>query len=133
VELFTIRYGINQATSISNISCIIIITDFIYAAKKIFDSSLYSFQIHALLISGKLRVFFSKESNNSIEFWDCLSCCKWPLHNTVIKETKQRNSISFLNFHTSYLRILVKKMNAMTSYIIGRYLFKFWMAKVNIP
>jgi len=45
-ELFTIRYGINQATTISGISKIIIIMNSIHAARRIFDSSLYPFQIH---------------------------------------------------------------------------------------
>ena len=38
-ELFTIRCGINQACSKDNVSKIIIITDSIHAAKKIFDSN----------------------------------------------------------------------------------------------
>ena len=32
-ELFTIRYGINQAVQVSNISCIIVITDTIHLAR----------------------------------------------------------------------------------------------------
>ena len=43
-ELFTIRYGINQACSKENVSKIIIITDFIYTAKKIFNTTSYSYQ-----------------------------------------------------------------------------------------
>ena len=38
-ELFAIRYSINQAIQLVNINCIIVITDLIYAAKQIFDSS----------------------------------------------------------------------------------------------
>jgi len=45
-ELFTMRYSINQATSFQGISKIIIITDSIHLAKRIFDLSLHSFQIH---------------------------------------------------------------------------------------
>ena len=41
VELFAMRCGINQACSKDNISKIIVITDSIYAAKLIFDSSLH--------------------------------------------------------------------------------------------
>jgi len=37
VELFAIRCGINQATSLNGISKIIIVTDLIHAAKNIFD------------------------------------------------------------------------------------------------
>ena len=43
VELFAIRYSINQACSINNVSKIIIITDSIYVAKKIFDSESHPF------------------------------------------------------------------------------------------
>ena len=43
VELFAIRCSINQAYSKNNISKIIIVTDSIYAAKKIFDSKSYSY------------------------------------------------------------------------------------------
>ena len=72
-ELFTIRCGINQATNLFNIEKIIIITDAIHTAKRIFDLSSHSFQIHAVSISGKLRKFFNKNRNISIEFWDCSS------------------------------------------------------------
>ena len=89
VELFTIRCDINQATYIPNISYIIIITDSIHVTKRIFNSFSHPFQIHALLISSELWDFFAKESNNSIEFWDCLNCCKWSLYNAVDKETKK--------------------------------------------
>ena len=33
-ELFTIRYGINKAIQTQDVSCIIVITDIIYATKK---------------------------------------------------------------------------------------------------
>ena len=76
VELFTIRYSINQVTYISNIKRIIVITDFIHAAKRIFNSSVYPYQIYLAAISYKLRDFFEQSSNNTIEFWDCPSYCK---------------------------------------------------------
>jgi len=42
-KLFTIRYGLNQATQLTNIKCIVIITDFIHVAKRIFDFSIHSY------------------------------------------------------------------------------------------
>jgi len=48
-ELFTIRCGINQACNKENISKIIIITDSIHAAKKIFDATSHP-QIHTAAI-----------------------------------------------------------------------------------
>jgi len=42
-KLFTIRCGINQASNKKDISKIIIVTDSIHAAKKIFDLSSHPF------------------------------------------------------------------------------------------
>ena len=50
-KLFEIRCGINQAIGIPNIKYIVIITDFLYAAKRIFDSSSHPYQIHSTAIS----------------------------------------------------------------------------------
>ena len=36
-ELFAIRCGINQASNFNNMSKIIVVTDFIHAARKIFE------------------------------------------------------------------------------------------------
>jgi len=36
-------------------------------------------------------VFFKRNNNNFIEFWDCPSNHKWPLHKRVDKETKEFN------------------------------------------
>ena len=73
-ELFAIRCGINQILSKENISKIIVITNSIYVAKKIFNPSSYILQIHAVAILKELHLFFSRESNNSIEFWESPSC-----------------------------------------------------------
>jgi len=72
-ELFTIRYRISQAISISNVKCIVVVTDFLYTAKKIFDTLMHPYQIHSTAISQELRDFFKKDSNNHIEFWNCPS------------------------------------------------------------
>jgi len=67
-KLFVIRCGIDQAIYLPNIKRIVIILDSIYAAKRIFDSSIYLYQIHSVAISCKLREFFTRSSNNFIEF-----------------------------------------------------------------
>ena len=54
-ELFAIRCSINQACSRNNISKIIIVTDSIHAAKKIFESSLHPYQLHMTSILQELR------------------------------------------------------------------------------
>ena len=95
-KLFTIRCGINQVVGIQYIKCIIVITDSLYAAKKIFDLSLYLYQIHSAAISCNLRDFFNKDINNCIKFWDYPSNKDWPLHSAVNKDSKSFNlSTSF--------------------------------------
>ena len=44
-ELFAIRCGINQSICLDNVSKIIIVTNSIYAVKKIFDPSVHPYQI----------------------------------------------------------------------------------------
>ena len=69
-ELFAIRCGINQASNQEDISKIIVITDSIHGAKKIFDPSLYPYQIHIVAILNKLHKFFVRNQNNLVEFWE---------------------------------------------------------------
>ena len=57
-ELFTMRCGINQASNHNNISKIIIVTDSIHVARKIFDLSSYLFQVRSVAILAELRWFF---------------------------------------------------------------------------
>jgi len=66
-ELFTIRYNINQASSINNIPKIIIVTDSIYVTKKIFDPLSHPCQIHAVAILEELCHFFSKKKIQPIQ------------------------------------------------------------------
>ena len=68
VELFIIRYSINQAIYIPNIKRIMVVTDSIYTIKRIFDSLVYPYQIHLIAILHELRDFFEQSSNNTIEF-----------------------------------------------------------------
>ena len=53
-ELFSIRCGINQATNIPGIFKIIIITDFIYITRRIFDSSPHPFQMKSRNFSSSV-------------------------------------------------------------------------------
>jgi len=82
-KMFTIRCSINQATARTNVSKIVIITDSIHAAKKIFDPSSHLFQIQLVAILENLCFFFSKDPNNSIEFWECPSRLNWHLYKAV--------------------------------------------------
>ena len=87
-ELFAIRCGINQAYSLNNVSKIIVVTDSIHVAKKIFDPGSHSFQIHSAAILNNLQNFFITNDSNSIEFWECPSKLKWKLHHKVDKDSK---------------------------------------------
>ena len=91
VELFAIRCGINQACSKDTVSMIIVITDSIHAAKKIFDSKSHPFQLHTAAILSELQEFFNSNCDNSIEFWECPSYLKWSLHREVNKDSKSFN------------------------------------------
>ena len=88
MELFAIRYGINQAYSKDNISKIIVVTDSIHAAKKIFDSNSYLYQLHSVAILYELQEFFNSNLDNFIEFWECPSWLKWRFHRDVNKDSK---------------------------------------------
>jgi len=84
-KFFTTRCGINHAVQLQDISCIIIITDAIPAAKQIFNISIHLYQLHSIAIS---KDFFNRNPNNSIAFWDCPNTIKWSLHLLVDKESK---------------------------------------------
>ena len=90
-ELFAIKCGINQAMNFDNVSKIIVITDSIHAARKIFELSVHPYQVQSAAILSDLHNFFKCHKNNSIEFWECSSCLKWYLHKEVNKETKTFN------------------------------------------
>ena len=87
-KLFAIRCGINQACSLDNVSKIIIITDSIHTARKIFDNDSSPFQIHAAAILKELQKFFIANDANSIEFWECPSKLKWRFHHDADKDSK---------------------------------------------
>ena len=87
-KLFTIQCSINQAIDITNVNHIVVITNSLHAARRIFDFLLYPYQIHSAVISQKLREFFLKDVSNCIEFWDCSSKQKWLLHYLVDKDFK---------------------------------------------
>jgi len=57
-------------------SHIIIITDTIHSTRQIFDSLIHLYQLQLIIIAQDLRVFFNKNAQNSINFWDCLSNSK---------------------------------------------------------
>ena len=87
-KLFAIRCSINQASAIDDASKIIVITNSIHAAKRIFDCDAHPYQIHSAAILKELWSFFSAHESNSIEFWECSSKLRWKLHSEVDKDSK---------------------------------------------
>ena len=87
-ELFAIRCSINQACSINNVSKIVIVTDSIHTAKKIFNCGSHPYQIHSAAILSKLHTFFLSNESNSIEFWECPSKLRWRFHLDTNKDSK---------------------------------------------
>jgi len=53
-ELFAIHCRINQAVANSDINHLVIITNSLHATKRIFNSSVYPYQIHSAVISQEL-------------------------------------------------------------------------------
>ena len=101
-EMFTIKCSINQAISKTNISKIVIITDSIHVAKRIFDPSSHLFQNQSVAILGDLCYFFSKDPNNLIKFWEYPSCLNRYLHKAVDIETKAFNLTPAYSCKTSW-------------------------------
>ena len=101
-ELFAIRCGINQACNKENISKVIVITDSIHMAKKIFNTKSHPYQIHTLAILNELRQFFTRCQDNHIEFWECPSRLRWNLHKFVDKDSKSFKPIPIFPNKTSW-------------------------------
>jgi len=99
-ELFAIQCRINQAVANPNVKHIVVITDSLHIVRKIFDSSSHLYQIYFTAISTELRKFFSKDSQNCIEFWNCPSNQHWALHQMVNNKTK--NMVSTPSFLYKY-------------------------------
>ena len=79
-----------------NVEHIIVITDSVHAAERIFDSSSHLYQTHSIAISKELQKLFKVSVNNHIDFWDCHSKVNWPLHTAVDCNTKKFvTSLSF--------------------------------------
>lgn len=71
IELFSIRYRINQAMKQQDALKIIVVTNAIPIAKCIFYSSIHLYQLHSIAILKSLRNFFKKNPNNLNSFWNC--------------------------------------------------------------
>ena len=80
----------------ANISKVIVITNSIYVAKKIFNTKFHPYQIHTSVILNELRQFFTKCQDNHIEFWEYPSQLRWKLHKFIDKDLKLFKPIPIL-------------------------------------
>ena len=88
------------AMKLQDVSKVVVITDAIPAAKWIFNTSIYPYQLHFITILENLREFFNKNPNNSISFWDYPNNIKWSPHVIVNKELKYIKTNSILPSRT---------------------------------
>ena len=70
--------------------------------KWIFDTSVYLYQLHFIIISKNLREFFNENPNNSISFWDFPDSIKWSPHVMVNNESKHIKIDPILLSRTSW-------------------------------
>jgi len=83
--------GLIPAMEEENVHDIIIITNSIAAAKKIFKSKTDPLQNMFIPVTSAIDFFFRKDSRNKIQFWFCPSKAKWPKHKLVDDQVKANN------------------------------------------
>ena len=110
VELFMVRYSINQACNKKNMSKIIIVTNSIHTVRKFFDNKSHLYQIHTIAILSKLHHFFAISQENSIEFWECSSYLNQKLYKAVNKNSKLFNPL--LTYPCKISQDYYKKINS---------------------
>ena len=114
-ELFAIRYRISQATQLSNIFYIIIITDSIHIARRIFDSSTYPYQLQSL---KTLDHFSINTQTISLNFGiiQAIISSHFTYQLTII----QKSSTSILFISTRCCKTLARQKNTISISRIGK-------------
>ena len=74
----------------------------IHVAGKIFNLSIYPYQVQSAAVLSDFCKFFLCHKNNSIEFWECPSHLNWHLYKAVDKETKAFNLTPLFPCKTSW-------------------------------
>ena len=115
-ELFTIRCEISQTTQLPNIFHIIIITDSIYTAQRIFDSFTHFYQLQLITISKNLRSYINTQiiPSNSRITQAIISG-----HFTHLLTITLKSSISILFISTRYYGTLARRKNTIIISKIG--------------
>jgi len=102
-ELMAIHLGLISAMEEENIHNIIVITDSITAAKKVFESKTDPLQNMFILVTLAINSFFRKDGRNKIQFWFCPSKAKWPKHKLVDDQVKADKCAPIFPSKESYL------------------------------
>jgi len=114
-ELMAIRLGLIPAMEEENIHNIIIITNSIAAAKKVFESKTDSLQNMFILVTLAIDSFFRKDGRNKIQFWFCPSKAKWPKHKLIDDQVKASNCAPIFPSKESHLFNKKKECNNILS------------------
>jgi len=102
-ELMAIRLGLILAMEEENVHNIIVITDSIAVAKKVFESKTDPLQNMFIPVTSAIDSFFRKDSRNKIQFWFCPSKAKWPKHKLVDDQVKADNCTPIFPSKESHL------------------------------
>jgi len=103
--------GLIPAMEKENVHDIIVITNSIAAAKKIFESKTDPLQNMFIPVTSAIDSFFRKGSRNKIQFWFCPSKAKWPKHKLVNDQVKADNHAPIFPRKESHLFNKKKKCN----------------------
>jgi len=82
-ELMAIHLGLIPTIEEENVHNIIVITNSIAAAKKMFESKTDPLQNMFIPVTLAINSFFRKDGRNKIQFWFCPSKTKWPKHKLI--------------------------------------------------
>ena len=102
-ELMAICLGLIPAMEEENVHNIIVITDSIAAAKKVFKSKTDPLQNMFILLTSAIDSFFRKDGRNKIQFWFCPSKAKWPKHKLIDNQVKANNCAPIFPSKESHL------------------------------
>ena len=98
-----IYLGLIPAMEEENIHNIIVITDSIAAAKKVFKSKTDPLQNMFILLTSAIDSFFRKDGRNKIQFWFYSSKAKWPKHKLIDNQVKADNCTPIFPSKESHL------------------------------
>jgi len=110
-ELMAIYSSLISAMEYQDVHEIIVITDSITAAKKIFKSHINPLQTSIIPIATGVKEFLVRDNCNCIHFWYCPSKAEWPRHKIVNTQVKEADDFPILPSKISFLFSRKKKCN----------------------